>query len=127
MPETTEYTTKRGFITITYTGRVTIAEVKEATVKAIAIQQEKQVHRVVIDASDMTAAPSIMEMWALVKSYPELEVPRQTRLAAVRPGVPDKADVTGFFEVICANQCYIAKGFHTRETAEEWVLSDCKA
>jgi hypothetical protein len=63
-------------------------------------------------------------MWASVQSYPEIGAPRRTRLAAVRPVVPDKADVTGFFEVICQNRCYNAKGFHTREAAEEWVRSD---
>jgi hypothetical protein len=124
MPETTEYASEKGIIVIIYTGKVTIEEVKEATMKAIAIQKEKQTDRVLIDASDLTAAPSITDMWALVQSYPEIGAPRRTRLAAVRPKVPDKADLTGFFEVICQNRCYNAKGFHTREAAEEWVRSD---
>jgi SpoIIAA-like len=127
MPEQTEYAAEKGIVIITYAGKVTIGEVKEATVKAIAIQKDKHTNRVLIDAADMTAAPSISEMWALVQSYPELEVPRQTRLAAIRPKVPDKADVTGFFEVVCQNRCYNAKGFSTREAAEEWVRSDRRA
>ncbi len=126
MPEITEYVADKGIIVITYTGKVTIAEVTEATVKAIAFQKDKQTDRVVIDTLDMTAAPSLSEMWALVESYPELEAPRRTRLAAVRPKVADKADITGFFEVVCQNRCYNAKGFHTREAAEEWVRSDRK-
>jgi hypothetical protein len=124
MPEKTEYIAAKGIIVITYTGKVTIAEAREATVKAIAIQDEKQTNRVVIDAWDMTAGPSITEMWDLVQSYPELEVPRPTRLAVVRPEARDRKDLTGFFEVICQNRCYNAKGFHTREAAEYWVLSD---
>ena len=124
MPEKTEYIAAKGIIVITYTGKVTIAEAKEATVKAIAIQGEKQTNRVVIDAWDMTAGPSITDMWELVQSYPELEVPKPTRLAVVRPEAPDRKDLTGFFEVICQNRCYNAKGFHTREAAEYWVLSD---
>jgi hypothetical protein len=106
---------------------VTIEEVRAATVEAIAIQAEKQSNRVVIDASDITGAPSLSEMLALVESYPKLEAPRQTRLAAVRPKVPDRHDVTGFFEVICQNRCYNAKGFGTREAAEEWVQSERRA
>ena len=124
MPEMTEYIAAKGIIVITYTGKVTIAEVREATVKAIAIQDEKQTNRVVIDAGDMTAGPSVTDMWELVQSYPELEVPKLTRLAVVRPEAPDRKDLTGFFEVICQNRCYNAKGFHTREAAEYWVLSD---
>src|ERR1035437_5776693 len=108
MPEKTEYIAVKGIIVITYTGKVTIAEAREATVKAIAIQDEKQTNRVVIDARDM---------WELVQSYPELEVPKLTRLAVVRPEAPDRKDLTGFFEVICQNRCYNAKGFHTREAA----------
>ena len=127
MPEQTEYVAEKGFIVITYTGTVTIEEVREATAKAIAIQKEKQTYQVVIDASDMTAGPSITEMWALVESYPKIGAPRQTRLAAVRPKAPDKKDLTGFFEVMCQNRCYNAKGFSTREAAEEWVRSDRKA
>jgi hypothetical protein len=124
MPEKTEYAAEKRIIIITYTGNVTIEDVKEATANAIAIQKERQVYRVVNDASDITAGPTISEVWALVQSYPEIGAPRRTRLAAVRPVVPDKADVTGFFEVICQNRCYNAKGFHTREAAEEWVRSD---
>src|ERR1019366_4986758 len=108
MPEKTEYIAAKGIVVITYTGKVTIAEAREATVKAIAIQ----------------AGPSVTDLWELVQSYPELEVPRQTRLAVVRPEARDRKDLTGFFEVICPNRCYNAKGFHTREAAEYWVLSD---
>lgn len=124
MPEKTEYVAEKGIIVITYTGKVTINEAREATVKAIAIQAEKQTDRVVIDTLDMTGGPSIMEMWGLVQSYPELEVPRRTRLAGVRPRIQGEADLAGFFEVICQNRCYNAKVFHTREAAEEWVQSN---
>jgi hypothetical protein len=124
MPEKTECVAEQGVVVITYHGEVTMDEVREATVKAIAMQKTNQTDRVVIDTLDMTAAPSVSEMWELVQSYPELEVPRRTRIAAVRPRVPDRADITGFYEVVCQNRCYNAKGFHTRAAAEEWVRSD---
>jgi len=124
MPEKTECVAEKRIIVITYNGEVTMGEVREATVKAIALQEENQIDRVVVDALDMTAAPSVSEMWELVQSYPELEVPRQTCIAAVRPRVPDKADITGFYEVVCQNRCFKAKGFHTLAAAEEWVRSD---
>jgi hypothetical protein len=124
MPEKTDYVPEKGIIILTYTGKVTMDEVRAATMKAIAIQKEKQTDRVVIDPSDMIAWPSLADMFALVASYPELEVPRRTRLAVVRPKAPDKTDLTGFFEVVCQNRCYNAKSFDTREAAEEWVRSD---
>jgi hypothetical protein len=124
MPEKTEYVAEKGIIVITYNGEVTMGEVRGATVKAIAMQKENQTDRVVVDALDMTAAPSVSEMWELVESYPELQVPRRTRIAAVRPTVPDRADISGFFEVVCQNRCYNAKSFHTRAAAEEWVCAD---
>ena len=101
MPEKTEHVSEKGIIVITYTGKVTMGEVREATVKAIAMQKKHQTDRVVIDTLDMTAAPSVSELWELVQSYPEMEVPRRTRIAAVRPRVPDRADITGFYEVVC--------------------------
>jgi hypothetical protein len=124
MPEKTEYVAEKGIVVITYNGEVTMGEVQEATLKAIALQKKNQIDRVVIDAFDMTAAPSVSELWELVQSYPELQVPRQTRIAAVRPSVPDRADITGFYEVVCQNRCYNAKGFHTRAAAEEWARSN---
>jgi hypothetical protein len=124
MPEKTEYVAEKGIIVITYTGAVTMDEVRGATVKAIALQKKNQTDRVVIDTLDMAAAPSVSEMWELVQTYPELEVPRRTRIAAVRPRMPDKADITGFYEVVSQNRCYNAKGFHTRAEAEEWVRAD---
>ena len=50
-------------------------------------------------------------MWELVQSYPQLEAPRRTRLAGVRPQVTDKTDLSGFFEAVCQNRCYNAKVF----------------
>jgi hypothetical protein len=124
MPQHTEYVGEKGIIVITYTGKVTIIEVREATVQAIALQKERQTDRVLIDARTMTAWPSLAEMWELVESYPQIGAPRRTRLAAIRPEAPDDTDVSGFFEVVCQNRCYKAKAFDTSEAAQEWVQSD---
>jgi hypothetical protein len=127
MPQKTEYLADKGIIVITYTEKVTMDEVRQATVEAIAIQRQGLTDRVLIETSGMTAWPSLVDMWHLVKSYPELEVPPQTRLAAVRPRVPDETDISGFYEVVCQNRCYNAKAFQTREDAEEWLRSDKSA
>jgi hypothetical protein len=124
MPQKTEYFPDKGIIVITYTGKVTMPEVREATVQAIAIQKQGHTDRVLIDASAMTAWPSLADMWHLVKSYPELEVRRQTRLAAVRPKVRDETDISGFYELVCQNRCYNAKAFQTYEEAEQWLRRD---
>ena len=92
--------------------------------QAIAMQKQEHTNRVLVDASSMTAWPSLVDMWHLVKSYPELEVPRQTRIAAIRPTVPDQTDISGFYELVCQNRCYNAKAFHTRAEAEQWLRSD---
>ena len=89
--------------------------------QAIAVQKEGRPDRVLINAMIMTACPSLVDMWHLVESYPQLEAPRRTRLAAIRPQVPGKTDVAGFFETICKNRCYNAKAFHIREDAEGWL------
>ena len=124
MPQKTEYVAEKGMIVISYSGKVTIEEVREATVQAIAMQKEGRTDRVLIDAMTMTAWPSRVEMWHLVESYSQLEAPRRTRLAAIRPQVPDKTDVSGFFETVCRNRCYNAKAFHTREDAEGWLRTE---
>ena len=124
MPQTTQHIPDIGIVVITYTGKVTMPEVVEATVQAIAIQKDRHTDLVLIDASAMTAWPSLADMWHLVKSYPELEVPRQTRLAAVRPKVRDETDISGFYELVCQNRCYNAKAFQTHEEAEQWLRSD---
>lgn len=123
MPQITEYIPEKGIIVITYTGKVIIDEVREATVQAIAIQKEKRTDCVLIDAFTMTAWPSLVDMFHLVNSYPQLNAPPQTCLAAVRPQVPDPADISGFYETVCQNRSYNAKAFQTREEAEKWLLS----
>jgi hypothetical protein len=127
MPQKTEYDAEKGMIVLTYSGKVTIEEVREATVQAIAMQKEGRTDRVLIDAMTMTAWPSLADMWHLVESYPQLEAPRRTRLAAIRPQVPDKTDVSGFFETVCKNRCYNASAFHTREDAEGWLRTEDKS
>jgi hypothetical protein len=124
VPQKTEYVAARGIIVITYTGRVTMDEVKDATVQAIGIQKQGLTDLVLIDASAMTAWPTLTEMFVLVQSYPDLQVPPQTRLAAVRSQAPDSSDLAGFYETVCRNRCYDAKAFHTREDAERWLRSD---
>jgi hypothetical protein len=122
MPQKAEYIAEKGMIVITYTGKVLMDEVREATVRAIALQKANGTVRVLIDAFAMTAWPSRVEMWYLVSSYPQLEVPPGTRLAAIRPQLPDETDISGFYETVCQNRSYNAKAFHTKEAAEEWLL-----
>ena len=109
MPQQIEYLDQQRIIVIKYTDKVTMDEVRGATVQAIAIQKERGVDRVLIDAYDMTAWPTVEEMWHLVQSYPQLGAPRQTRLAAIRPRIPDPTDISGFYETVCQNRCYNAK------------------
>ncbi len=123
MPQKTEFDASKGIIVLTYTGQVTMAEVREATIQAIGIQKQGLTNRVLIDPSAMTAWPSRVEMYYLVKSYPDLEVPVGTRLAVVRPKLPDDTDLSGFYETICENRGYCAKAFDTRAEAERWLLS----
>jgi hypothetical protein len=124
MPQKTEYVAEKGIIVITYTGNVVIAEVKQATAQAIAMQKARKTGRILIDAFSMTAWPSLVEMWKLVEAYPELEVPLGTRIAAIRPQAPDETDISGFYEKVCQNRSYNAKAFHAREEAEAWLGSD---
>jgi len=126
MPQKTEYDATKGLIVLTYTGCVTMDEVREATQQAIAIQKQGLTNRVLIDPSTMTAWPSRVEMFDLVKSYPDFEVPVGTRLAAIRPKLPDETNLTGFFETVCQNRGYNAVAFDNREDAERWLLSDVR-
>jgi hypothetical protein len=63
MPQKTEYDATKAIIVLTYTGCVTMDEVREATLQAIAIQKKELTNRVLIDPSTMTAWPSRMEMY----------------------------------------------------------------
>ena len=124
MPQKTEYDATKAIIVLTYTGCVTMDEVREATLQAIAIQKKELTNRVLIDPSTMTAWPSRMEMYNLVNSYPGFEVPIGTRLAALHPKLPDETNLTRFFETVCQNRGYNAVAFDNREDAERWLLSD---
>jgi hypothetical protein len=121
MPQKTEYDATKGIIVLTYTGHVTMDEVREATVQAIAIQNKGLTNRVLIDPSDMIAWPSRGQMYHLVESYPDLKVPVGTRLAALRPKLPDETNLTRFYETVCQNRGYNAVAFDNREDAERWL------
>jgi hypothetical protein len=94
------------------------------TVHAIRFQKKGLTNRVLIDTSVMTGWPSRAEMWYLVESYPQLEVPRETRLAAIRPQLPDDTDLSGFYETVCENRGYHAKAFDNRAEAERWLQEE---
>ncbi|HVM50782.1 MAG TPA: hypothetical protein VMU04_22330 [Candidatus Acidoferrum sp.] len=123
MPHKVQYDAAQEIIVLTYSGHVTIEEVREATVEAIAIQKQGLTNCVLIDPSDMTAWPSPVEMYYLVESYRELEVPAGTRLAALRPKLSDESNLTRFYETVCQNRGYNAVAFDNREDAERWLRS----
>lgn len=124
MPQQTRYDSEKGIVALTYTGRVTMPEVREATDRAIALQKEHHTHRVLIDPRTMIAWPSFAEMLGLVESYPQMEVPSETQLAVLRPVTSDPTDLSGFYETVCQNRCYNARVFPTREAAEAWLQSN---
>jgi hypothetical protein len=124
MPQNTEYDPVKRMVVLTYSGRVTMPEVREATAQALALQKEQKTGRVLIDPRNMIAWPSLVEMFQLVNSYSDMEVPSGTQLAVLRPLAPDRTDLSGFYETVCQNRGYNARVFETREDAEQWLQSN---
>jgi len=123
MSWTLEYSDDLQIVVLTYLGKVTGAEIKEAAAGRIKMGKQKGTAKFLIDArkveSDGSATLDIYDVPK--KIFPEENVQRTNRIAILEPESSTSREMVEFFKNVCANRGWLVMTFQDRESAVQWL------
>lgn len=121
-----EYRDDLRIVVLTYSGKVSGAEIKEAAAARIDLGKQKGVTRFLIDTkeveADESATLSIYEIPA--KIYPEKNVERTSHIAILGPESSLSKKMVTFFVTACVNRGWLVSTFQDYQNAIEWLTAE---
>jgi hypothetical protein len=110
-------------VAVVFSGAITGAQLREATVAAAALGQKQGVMRYLVDATGVFSLPRELEFFVLpARMYDELGLERhELRVAVVVPPAGDPQELVKFYETACVNRGWQVKVFDAREPAIAWL------
>ena len=109
-------------VELVHTGVATAKDLQEATSKCIALGQENETNRFLVDAEELVISAQLADIYNLPdKQYVNEQVDRFSRIAVVRPRAPHAQHAAQFYETACVNRGWAAKIVSTRQEAIDWL------
>ena len=123
MAWTVEYDEELDIVELKLAGKLSGAELQESAASRIALGQEHDVTKFVIDATDLLAprstTMSIYEITA--KTYAKSNQRRDTRIAVIVPTAPESEWIIQFYEDLCINRGWRVCMCDDRVAALAWL------
>jgi hypothetical protein len=114
-------------VVLTYSGKVSGRDIKEAAAARIDMGKQKGITRFLIDTrkveADESATMGIHEIPA--KMYPEKQVERTNRIAIIGPESSISKTMVRFFENSCVNRGWLVSAFQDYKSAIEYLGLSC--
>lgn len=112
-------------VELSFSGKTTGPELKEAAASRIQFAKEKDARRNLINALDMQAPKStILDVLEIpVKVYSENRMDRTSRIAVVRPTDEESHWITDFYENASVMRGWEVQTFSNRDDAMHWLQS----
>ena len=117
-----EYDPELKAIYVCYFDYVDLTDIMAAIEKSVALAEEYQTTRRLIDCSQLKGGERTMENYRIVNKLDEVRPSREIRTAFILPPDPATAEGLRFFETAARNRGYRARVFNTREEAVAWLL-----
>ena len=119
-----EYDDDLQIVVLTYSGKTTGEDIKEAAAARIAMGKEKGVNKFLIDAGKVeTEASATLSIYEVPEDlYLRQEANRKSRIAVIRPESSVSREMVEFYETACLNLGWLVKVFQDRDNAVEWLL-----
>jgi hypothetical protein len=117
MPEKVKLNEELGIVEVQSFGTVAFDEMAESIKNIKKIHEEMGVGKVLVDASDMTAAPSTGDMFNLASMFPQ-----DLRLAIVISKDNALHENLDFGKTVALNRGVLISLFNSREEALKWLL-----
>ena len=112
-------------IELTFSGKTTGPELKEAAASRIQLAKEMGARKNLINTFEMQAPKStILDVLEIpVKVYSEKRMDRTSSIAVVRPSDEDSHWITQFYENASVMRGWIVQIFSNRDDAIDWLQS----
>jgi hypothetical protein len=123
MAWTVEYNDVLQIVELTYSGRTTGEEIKEAAASRMSMGKQKGVTKFLIDTRKVEADGSAtLDIYDVPdKMYPKEHVQYTNRIAILEPESSTSREMVKFYENACVNRGWLVKTFQDRESAVKWL------
>ena len=123
MPWSLEHIENLQIVELTISGRVSGDELKDAAAARIALGQENDIDKYIINVTHIDAPESATaEVYDIpTKMYAEKKLSRASQIAVIAPLSSESMWVTGFYEDICVNRGWCVQTFLDRNLAIDWL------
>lgn len=125
MPYTIQHNLSLGVIELTYSGRVTGVDLKEATSECISLGKQTGTTKFLVDEAGMELAASLVDLLKLPEvQYVDEQADRQGQVAIILPASKEARDAVQFFEIACRNRGWHVRVFSDHRSAIDWLKDD---
>jgi hypothetical protein len=125
MSYTINHNASLGVIELTYRGRITGADLKEATSKCISLGKQTGTTKFLVDEVGMDLDTSIVNLYELPnKQYADEEANRQGRVAIILPTSKEAREAVQFYVTSCQNRGWFVRAFSERLSAINWLTGN---
>jgi hypothetical protein len=125
MSYTINHNASLGVIELTYSGRITGTDLREATSKCISLGRQTGTTKFLVDEVGMDLAVSILDLYDLPnKQYEDEEANRQGRVAIILPTSKEARDAVQFYVTACQNRGWFVRVFSERLSAINWLTGN---
>jgi hypothetical protein len=122
MSYTINHNASLGVIELTYSGRITGTDLKEATSKCISLGKQTGTTKFLVDEVEMDLAASIVDLYDLPnKQYADEGANRQAHVAIILPTSKEARKAVKFYEIACQNSGWLVRVFPERQDAINWL------
>ncbi len=123
---TIEFISDLHIVALVLSGELTGEELQESAAARIALGEEQGVTDFIIDARDLVAPrATTMAVYDIpARLYSEQNMPREARIAVVKPVDPGSAWIVQFYEDLCVNRGWRVFMASDRAGALAWLRPD---
>lgn len=121
MAWTAAYNDNLKIVELLFSDTISGADLKNATARAIALQQEHGIKTALISVSEESQSAPAVDIYNLPDQYEKEGVSRDIRLAFILPRKPDLRETVRFYEDVCVNRGWRVQTFESREEALAWL------
>ena len=120
-----EFEENRSVICLTFAGRVSDKDMRDASIAAISMIEERSTRNIMSDFTDVAQLDmSVVDVFEFPKSYKALGLSGTFREAIVSPKQSPVRERVDFYETVCVNRGYDVRTFELRAPALDWLASN---
>lgn len=125
MSYTINHNASLGVIELTYSGRITGTDLKEATSECISLGKQTGTTKFLVDEVGMDLDASIVDLFNLPnKQYADEEANRQGQVAIILPTSKEARKAVQFYAIACQNRGWFVRVFSERLSAINWLTGN---